>query len=52
MSIVHGVATCDKNYFLLNYIISIEITIIKTLFYFNKKIMKCITAKLKSFIYN
>ena len=37
MSILHGVATCDENYFLVNYIISIEITIIKNLFYFNKK---------------
>ena len=52
MSILHGVATCDENYFLINYIISIEITIIKILFYFNKKVMKCITAKLKLFIYN
>ena len=51
MSILHGVATCDENYFLVNYIISIEITIIKTLFYFNKKVMKCTTAKLKLFIH-
>ena len=25
MSILHGVATCDENYFFVNYIISIEI---------------------------
>ena len=37
MSILHGVATCDENYFPVNYIISTELTIIKTLFYFNKK---------------
>ena len=51
MSILHGVATYDENCFLVNYIISIEITIIKTLFY-NKKVMKCSSAKLKLFIYN
>ena len=49
MSIFHGVATCDENYFLVNYIISTEITIIKTLFYFNKKVMKRTIAKLKLF---
>ena len=52
MSILHGVATCDENYFLVNYIISIKITTIKNLFYFNKKVMKCTTTKLKLFIYN
>ena len=52
MNILLRVATCNENYFLVNYIISIEITIIKTLFYFNKKVMKCITVKLKLFIHN
>ena len=33
-------------------IISTKITIIKILFYFNKKVMKCTTTKLKLFIYN
>ena len=50
MSILHGVPNCDENYFLVNYIISTEITIIKTLFYFNKQVIKCTIAKLKFFL--